>query len=70
MTFFKWDGKPKRRVTVERIGNHQVILHVDASEAMRIMAAKIAKMTPEEIARNEAEADRTEAEFEAEQDAD
>jgi hypothetical protein len=36
---------------------------------MRIMEAKIARMTPEEIARNEAEADRLEAEFEAEQDA-
>jgi hypothetical protein len=67
MTFFKWEGKPKKRVLVETVGN-QRILHVDASEAMRVMEARIAKMTPEEIARNEAEADRLEAEFEAEQD--
>jgi hypothetical protein len=67
MTFFKWEGKPKKRVWFETVGNRR-ILHVDASEAMRIMEAKIAKMTPEEIARNEAEADRLEAELNAEQD--
>jgi hypothetical protein len=66
MTFFKWD-QPKKRVRVERIGDHRVILQVDVSESMRIMEAKIAKMTPEEIASNEAESDQLEAEFEAEE---
>jgi hypothetical protein len=72
MTFFKWDGKPKKRVTVETVGNKRVI-HVDASEAMRIMEAKWTALglTPEERARQERELDALiEAEEAAENEAD
>lgn len=69
MTFFNWAEKPKRRVWAENAGAKRII-HVDPSEAMETMQAKIAMMTPEEIASNEVEANRLEAEFEAEQDAD
>ena len=61
------EDKPVKRTWVETVGDKRVI-HVDTSEAMRSMEAKIAKMTPEEIARNQAESDRLEAEFNAEQD--